>query len=303
VTHLYASRAYAVGLAGAQAFEVPEWGACAVRRPIDRTLADAAGVYPLAVFARGADIGAGLERLRAAGLVSVVLVPDPLLHPAGLAARDFEVCRPFKTHQLVDPAVGAFDPSKHHRDRIRRGLRRCRVERVRLADRLPEWLALYQELIERRAVSGVAAFGEAYFRMLAEQDEIVAFAASVDDAVAAMTLWFAAEGVVYNHLTASNAAGYANGANFALYGAAIEHFQGAGVINLGGGAGHSDAEDGLTAFKRGFANAEVQAHVCGAVLDPARYAALGGPAGAGFFPAYRAAASTASATASISRAS
>lgn len=303
MTHLYASRAYAEGLAGVSALAVPEWGAHVVRRPIADGLADAAGVYPLAVLARGADLDGGLQRLRAQGLVSVVLVPDPLRHPAGLMARSFEVCRPFKTHLLIDPAVGPFDPSKHHRDRIRRGHRRCRIEPVRLADHLDGWSALYRGLVERRAVSGVAAFGEVYFRMLAARPEVTAFAAFVGETLAGMTLWFAADGVVYNHLTAANALGYANGASFALYDAAIQHFAGAGIVNLGGGAGHADRDDGLSAFKRGFANAETQAHVCGAVLDPARYAALGGPPGDGFFPAYRASASTASATSAMSRAS
>ena len=63
-----------------------------------------------------------------------------------------------------------------------------------------------------------------------------------------MTLWFEHDGVVYNHLTASNASGYANGANFALYGAAIDHFAGAGVMNLGGGAGFETTR--RTAWRR-----------------------------------------------------
>ena len=107
--------------------------------------------------------------------------------------------------------------------------------------------------------------------------------------VAAMTVWFAHQGVVYNHLTASDATGYANGANFALYDAAISHFSGDGVVNLGGGAGFADdPENGLAVFKRGFSNAETQALLCGAVLDPARYAQLSvGKSPLGFFPAYR----------------
>ena len=61
-----------------------------------------------------------------------------------------------------------------------------------------------------------AAFSDAYFRMLAETPALAAFAALVDGECAGMTLWFAADGVVYNHLTAANALGYANGASFAL---------------------------------------------------------------------------------------
>lgn len=287
--HLFATRAYAEALAGAAAaVGVPEWGSHVVRRPMEGGLADAMGPYPMQVFGRGADIPAGLERLAGQGLVSVVTVPDPLLHFAPDLGRHFDLCRPFKTHQLVDPARGPYAPSKHHRDRIRRGLRRCRIDRVPLVERLDDWRVLYAGLAARRAISGPAAFSDAYFRMLAAEPAITAFAAWVDEACVGMTLWFAAEGVVYNHLTASNAEGYAHGANFALYDSAIAHFAGQGIINLGGGAGFSDAEDGLSAFKRGFANGEVAAHICGAVLDRAAYARLSaGRAPGDFFPAYR----------------
>jgi hypothetical protein len=288
--HPLASAAYAEGLAGREAvIAIPEWGSHLIRRPIASGRDDAIGIYPLQVFGRGADMAGGLARLAGQGLVSAVMVPDPLLCPAGDMARTFEVCRPFKTHYLIDSARGAFAPSKHHRDRIRRGQRRCEILQVGLSDHLQDWTALYAGLIDRHAISGAATFSPGYFAMLAATPAVAAFAAFVDGTCAGMTLWFEAEGVVYNHLTAANALGYANGANFVLYDAAIRHFEGRGVMNLGGGAGFSDAEDGLVAFKRGFANSEVRAHLCGAVLDPEAYAALSdGRSADAFFPAYRA---------------
>ena len=106
--HPYSQRAYAEALAGAGAvIPVPEWGAHLIRRPLPEGLCDATGVYPLQVFARGADSRAGLSRLAADGLVSAVLTPDPLLCPAADLARDFEVFRPFKPHYVVDPSRGA----------------------------------------------------------------------------------------------------------------------------------------------------------------------------------------------------
>ncbi|WP_068875082.1 MULTISPECIES: GNAT family N-acetyltransferase [unclassified Phenylobacterium] len=286
--HPYASRAYAVGLAGEEAVAVPEWETYIVRRPIAGGGCDAIGVYPLAVFGRGADLAGGLESLADAGLVSVVLVPDPLRHEPAQLRTAFSLCRPFKTHQVIDLVRGPYDPSKHHRERIRRGLRRCRMEVVQLGTVLETWRGLYAGLVTRREIAGVAAFSDAYFHALASEPALTAFAAFVEDECVGMTLWFAADGVVYNHLTASNALGYANGANFALYDTAIAHFAGQGPMNLGGGAGFSDADDGLAAFKRGFANSQVQAHLCGAILDPARYARLSGPQSTDFFPAYRA---------------
>lgn len=290
MTHPLASREYADALAGSDAaIAVPAWRSHVIRRAIGPDAHDALGVYPLAVFARDRDIRGGLDQLRREGLVSLVLVPDPLLHGAGDLARDFDICRPFKTHLLIDTACGPFAPDKHHRDRIRRAHRRCGTEIVALIEHLDEWRRLYAGLAARRGINGMAAFSDNYFETLARMPAITAFAARVDGVCAAMTLWFAADGVVYNHLTAVNALGYANGASYALYDAAIAHFAGQGVVNLGGGAGISDADDGLAAFKRGFANSQVVAHVCGAVLDPQGYQRLsaGRPATT-FFPAYRA---------------
>jgi hypothetical protein len=289
--NLYASALYAEALSHVgRAVRVEAWGSFVIARPLpEGDGEDAAGAYPMAAFGAGSDLEGGLVALADAGLVSLVLVPDPFASPPPeRMAEAFQLCRPFKTHYLVETAKGvAF--SKHHRDRVRRGQRRCRVERVALADHLGAWGELYAGLVDRRAIRGVADFTPAYFAKLARAPELVALAAFVDDQPAGMTLWFEHAGVAYNHLTASNAAGYANGANFALYGAAIDHFAGAAVMNLGGGAGFADdQDDGLAAFKRGFANGEIKALLCGTVLDRQRYAALAAARpDTAFFPAYR----------------
>ena len=287
--HPYLNPRYVAALEdGLPALAVPEWRSWAIPRPIPGGGQDAMGVYPMTPLATDADLEGGLARCRAAGLVSLVMVPDPLAAPDPAALqRAFPICRPFKTHYLIDRSA-PFAPSRHHRERIRRGQRRCRIEPTSLARHLDGWRALYAELSAKRGIAGAAAFRPGYFEALAADPVICAFAAFVGDELAGMTLWFEHEGVVYNHLTASNAAGYANSANFALYAAAVEHFA-SGVINLGGPAGMSDVGDGLAQFKAGFANARTQAWLCGAVLDDERYARLaaGRETGA-YFPAYRA---------------
>lgn len=290
MSHLYAARHYAEALAGSgDVLDVPEWRAFALRRPIGGRAADAAGVYPLAILPKDAELEAGLARLQARGIISTVLVLDPLLAPPIAALRQaFDICRPFKTHYLIDRAQAPFAPTKHHRQEIRRGLRRCTVDQADLADHLTAWRGLYAELVVRRSIRGVADFSPSYFDVLAADPSLVAFVARVHGEVAGMALWFAAGGVVYNHLTAVGAAGYAAGASYALYDAAINHF-GDGVINLGGGAGSGDGQGGLADFKRGFANTEIQSWLCGAVLDAEAYAELSvGIPSTDFFPAYRA---------------
>ncbi len=290
--HPYASSAYALALAAVGApVDVSEWGSFVLERPIPgSSRTDAIGAYPFQVMGARADLEGGLERLRAKGLVSLVMVPDPLRGPpASALSRVFPLCRPFKTHHLVGRWAGPYDPSRHHRERIRRGQRRCRVEQVRLKDWIGPWKALYAGLVDRRAITGAAAFRPDYFDALAAEPRITAFAALVEGELAAMTLWFEHQGVVYNHLTAANAQGYANSASFALYDTALQHFSEAVVANLGGGAGLiDDPEDGLAAFKRGFANTSIPALLCGAILDAQAYHGLAaGRAAVSYFPAYR----------------
>lgn len=287
--HPYASRAYAEALAGpAAVVAVPEWGSYVTRRPTTDGLCDAVGVYPMQCFASGADVGAGLERLAALGLLSVVLTPDPLLHPAVDLARHFDICRPFKPHYVVDPARGVFDPSRHHRQELRRAARRCRVDWVALADHLPAWRRLYAGLVDSRGVTGAADFTPGYFDALARDPAVQTVAAWVGEALAGMAIWVEAESVAYYHLCAVNSLGYANGAAYALVDAGVERFGGRKLIHLGGGAGAGDGAGGLAAFKRGFANAEVMTHICGAVLDHAAYQRLSGArTDTGFFPVYR----------------
>ena len=287
--HPFAARGYAAALAGPErVIAVPEWGSHLIRRPTPDGLCDAAGVYPLQVFARGADLSAGLERLAAEGLVSVVVTPDPLLCPAHALGRDFDVLRPFKPHFVIDPARGAFDPSRHHRQELRRAARRTRVDWVPLADHLPAWSTLYAGLVERRSVSGAADFSPAYFEALANDPTMQAVAAWVGDDLAGMAIWFEAEGVAYYHLSAVNGLGYANGAAYALVEAGVARFGRRNIVHLGGGAGAGDGAGGLSAFKQGFANAEVMSHICGAGLDREAYGRLvQGRGETAFFPAYR----------------
>lgn len=300
--HPYARAVYAEALAageGGRAYEVAPWACAVVARRIDGGGEDACGPYPRAPLPADADLEAGLAQLAAQGLVAAVLVADPLASPPpARLGRAFGLCRPFKTHYLVDHGRGAPALSKHHRYEVRRAQGRCRIERVRLGDHLADWSALYDGLKARHAVTGPAAFGDAYFQALAAQPDVEAFAAVCEARIVAMALWFEHDGVAVNHLGASNDAGYAAGASYALYAAALDRYAGAAMIDLGGAAGlGDDPDDGLARFKRGFSNAEATAWLCGAVLDPARYAALAeGRPPTAYFPAYRAPAGVAAAS-------
>ena len=287
---LYASSAYAQAF-GFPILDLAEWQTALLRRPIPSTeWEDALGCYPLSLIHHGADLEGGLERLRAAGMVSVALVVDPVTGPSPAALSGvFPVCRPFKTHYLIDRAAGPAQFSATHRRWIRKASRECEVTPIHLRDSLGDWERLYRNTVERHAIAGLQNFSPAYFAALAGRPEVEAFCARVEEEIVAMALWVRSPEVVYYHLGASNARGYQAQAMYGIFAAANEHFASCKVMHLGGAAGVTPNEgDGLAQFKRGFANRELEAYFCGACLDPRRYAVLmNGRAPGSFFPAYR----------------
>lgn len=294
-THPYASPDYAATLAHIGAARwVEEWGAAVLLRevPGDAGARDASGGYPVCALPRGADLAGGLAALRGAGAVSVVLVADPCQGAAPEElARAFPLCRAFKTHYVIDRGAGAPALSKHHRDRVRRAHRHCRVRVAPLRENLDAWCALYADLIAKHGIVGAAAFSRGAFEGLAELAGLTCFLSeTADGSILGMQLWLRHGDVAYSHLTATNADGYKLLATYALYAAAIEHFADCRVLDFGGGAGTTDdPENPLAWFKRGFSNASLMAHLCGAVLDDASYRRLAAERDAGeFFPAYRA---------------
>ncbi len=293
MSHPYASAAYArVFEEIARPLWVDAWGAYVLTREIPGGGGrDAMGVYPLAPFRPDADLGAGLGWLKDQGLVSVGLVPDPATAPplAELQAA-FGLCAPFKTHLVVDYGR-EIRFSKHHRYEARKALREVSVRVAPLADHLVAWRGLYAELVERHEIGGMTAFSPGAFARLAAVEGLTAVAAFADDEIVSMHLWVtdATTGHGYSLLAASSAEGYRRSAAYAVYDVSIRLFSDLKTLNLGAGAGISTEDDGLTRFKRGFANAEAQAWFCGAILDHDRYAAMSGgtTAHATPFPAYR----------------
>jgi hypothetical protein len=270
---------------------VPAWDSHMIVRVVDENSLDATGPYPIAFLALGSDVCEGLRQLRQARMVSVVLVTDGLL---GLGEKElrqgFSHVSPFKTHYVVDPTVGPYQATEHHKYEIRRAANRgIAVRVVRLIDVLDDWTDMYDQLIARHQISGAQRFSRTSFEALAHCEGLTAVAAFLGDSLVGCHLWFEYEGFVWSHLAATSEAGYKNGASYALYDYSIRMFSNS-VIDLGGAAGLEDApSDGLALFKAGFSNRRQLTYLCGAVLDAERYSALCNERGAAgdYFPLYR----------------
>ena len=256
---------------------------------------DACGPYPLFACRDWARLGDDLEELRAAGLVSLVLVADPLSKPpADLLPTLFpDLCRPWKDHYLVDLRSTTEFGSTHHRRNARRFRRHAAVTVVdepRAA--LDAWCDLYDKLTDRHGITGMARFSRrAFARQLELPGALLLRAETCAGYTAGLQIWLTEGDHAWHHLSAYGRDGYRwGGASYAMIQTALNVLQGRGlrVADLGAGAGlKADPGDGLSRFKKGWATATAPAWLCGVILDPARYNELRGHHDTNFFPAYR----------------
>jgi hypothetical protein len=291
--HPYSAAAYGACFAehGRPLFHEP-WQVPLLLRPIAGTQwHDAAGCYPLTLLDDVRVLAPGLDALRHQGAVSLVTVCDPLVMPpvADMAAA-FDICRPFKTHYVVDFSrpFGINRPAQRRHYRIATAA--VSVELCDFAAHFDLWCSLYAELVVERQITGVAAFGAEHFSGYRHLAGLDCFRAVAGDEVVALALFARSGSVVHYHLVAAGKRARATRALYAVFPAVLKHYSGYKALNLGGAPGNSDdPRHGLAYFKSGFANTTAESYICGAVLDPERYGQLAGADAdsAGFFPAYR----------------
>jgi hypothetical protein len=273
-------------------YYLPEAQGWILKRSIpDSASADAMGCYPIFVCRHWRKLAPDIARL-ADELVSLTLVTDPL---GAFAVTDLcpafsDLLRPYKEHFIVDLKRFSHLPSNaHHRRNVRQALAQVQVEPCAPATALQDWVRLYEQLIQRHHITGIAAFSQESFALQWQTPGLAILRATCDNETVGMTLWFQDEERVYYHLAAYSPRGYECKASYALFHYAIEHFARAGMRWMALGAGtHNDGSDGLTRFKRGWATETRTAYLCGRIFQPQTYAALvKAQATTSFFPAYR----------------
>ena len=293
----YAHPAYAASLAE---FGTPRQlpnseGWILVRPTPEGSHVDATGCYPLFACTNWNVLASDLEEIE--DLVSLALVADPFGgHTPELLKLCFpDVCKPFKEHFVVDLSE---DPkayvSSHHRRNAKKGLKNVSVEECKdPVDFLTDWMRLYNILIERHHIQGIATFSASAFSQQLQVPGTAVFRAVKDGTTVGMLLWCVHEDVAYYHLGAYDDIGYQQKASFALFWQSINYFKARGVrwLNLGAGAGiKADTTDGLSRFKEGWSSGTRTAYFCGRVFNRDLYDFLSRQKQeviGGYFPAYR----------------
>ena len=297
MSYAYAEYAHSMAEFGSPLW-LPDCQGTVLLRPVPGTAnCDATGCYPLFSCKNPDALVADLPLLRASGAVTLVLVTDPLagFTPAGLEQTFPDLARPYKAHYLVDLGTGTGGDwgSAHHRRNARRAGRQATLGVcANASDHLDAWCSLYDQLIARHGITGPARFSRQAFRsQLALPGAVLVQAQDTAGELLGMQLWFTSGEQAWHHLSGYSPAGYRHGGvSYALLDFALTALQQRGitVVDLGAGAGiDGDSNDGLSRFKQGWSTRTAAAWLCGAVLDPDRYAELSADCTTPFFPAYR----------------
>lgn len=278
--------------------ELPSSRGWILKRPVPGTpYFDGMGCYP--IFS--CEDWSGLEEdlnLLESRLVSLSLVTDPFGHYTHreLIHTFRNVAKPYKQHFVVDlkQPPAAF-VSSHHQRNAKKALQNVRIEiHEDPSPLLDEWCALYDNLIERHGIKGIAKFSRQSFVMQLSLPGMIALRATAGERTVGMLLWVVQNNIAYYHLGAYNSEGYERKTSFALFWRLLEYSKeiGLGWLSLGAGAGlHGDENDGLTRFKRGWATGTRTTFFCGRIFNIRKYneiLATQKMTDANYFPAYRA---------------
>jgi hypothetical protein len=255
-------------------------------------LRDATGCYPLFCCRDWNSIVADLEAI-GDDWVSLVLVTDPFgdWNPDTLSAAFPDLVRRFKTHQIIDLSKQLKLGSNHRRN-ISYSLRHLEFEvATDPLVHIDRWCALYADLVQRHRIVGIADFPRRSFEKQLITPGISAIVARRQGQIVGMTLWYRHDDHVYYHLAGYSEEGYAYSASFGLFWTAVSHFSAEGLRYLSLGSGlDPNGEDGLSRFKRSWANQQRDVYLCGRIFDRRTYVDLANHVGAAadvYFPSYR----------------
>lgn len=292
----YASRQYAESLKEfGTVRELPRCRGWILERAIPNSdLIDGTCCYPLFNCQDWSELGNDLEIL-AERLVCVHLVTDPFAEVglAHLQSAFPDTCYEYKQHYVTDLSLPIEEVvDAHHQRNVRKSMNLLAVQQsTGDDDLLHKWLPLYDNLVRRHGIGGIAKFSPSSFEQQFAVPGFAAFSALEQGSACGITLWYVHGDVAYYHLGAYSDRGYELAASFALFWTALTHFTSVGVrwAALGAGAGPTSTESGLTRFKRGWATHTRPVYFCGRILQPAAYRELANSPSSqsGFFPAYR----------------
>lgn len=291
---------YAESLAAAEfgkPMELNKSGGWILKRPIlGSGMFDGMGCYPIFSCKDWSKLVIDLGDIENE-IICLSIVTDPF---GNYNLNDLKECfkdklLPFKDHFAVDlrKSPETF-VSSHHQRNSRKALQLVDIEKhENPAAIVDDWFKLYQNLIERHSIRGITKFSKQSFEKQLSVPGMVCFRALHKGVTVGITLWYICQNIGYYHLGAYSDLGYELRASFAIFWSAISYFAENGLnwMSLGAGAGaNGNTSDGLSRFKRGWANHSRPVYLCGRIFDHDAYSKLATAKGVlldSYFPVYR----------------
>lgn len=295
----YQSLTYASSFANKHVFTLPGGaGSLFLPRRLPDGHFDLAGVYPYSIVDDWFLLASSREQLQETGAISIVLVSCPFAeHTVSRAFRNWDICRPFKRHQIADLSL---DWQRRISKKVRYDVRRAyKSQTVEILPASPDMAASfwtdYQNLFKRHKISGFHRFSQETLRQqLSAPGGIMAISRDFSGAPLGQILLFGDGRTAHAHLWAVTRRGYQLATAYALFDSIFSSLQQSGYryLNLGGTAGQNDRDDGLLKFKRRWASEERMTFLCGLVLNRDQHDYLLAMRGivtpdTSYFPAYR----------------
>lgn len=159
---------------------------------------------------------------------------------------------------------------------------------------LGAWSKLYDNLIVRHNIEGIARFSAKSFEMQLQIPGMMMFLGRQGGRIVGINLVLIDDDVAYSHLAAYSDKGYSINASYGLYWHILTYCQKQGVryFDFGGAAGPKEEPgDGLALFKKGWSNHRLTVYFCGRILNRDIYDSIcqaNGASGDNYFPSYRA---------------
>jgi hypothetical protein len=293
--HPYCSKKYAEGFKaiGMDPIYLPNNDIWVVKRPIPGTdLYDAANCYPVFPFSKNTDFSIDIDTFKQHNIISLVLVSDIFTQNACSNIIDqFNHIQEYKPHYIVDLKANEINYTSHHRQYVKKANLSCEVKLISLKEYLNEWIELYNVLIDKHLLTGVHKFSKSFFAEIATLEKLYMIGAFIEKKLVSAMLWIEYDGFIYSFLGASSSEGYDKMCAYAVYDYSIKYFKEKNfkAIDLGGGAGVQTSSAGLSFFKKGFSNKELNCYIYGMIIDHEAYINLSKDKNNNikFFPLYR----------------
>jgi len=205
-------------------------------------------------------------------LVAVSLVIGPLeVFPLRSIREFFDVFFEYKSHYILDTAVPIEEviSTGRRRDALK-ALNDVEVDLKISPDiNLDEWCHLYNNLIIRHQISGIRTFSRESFKIQLAIPNTHYFRVIKQGEVVGGALFYLQKDSSYYHLAAQTEKGYEMQAGYAAMWTAINVLsKKIRWIELQGGSSQNDEEmDGLSGFKKGWANLEKKSLFCGKIIN------------------------------------